>query len=60
LVAGNVKAQGIKEIKKRGPFSIKGDREIMAKLDALLAIFAKQNRMKLPGTEYVPCYELVL
>nr|WP_245675784.1 pyrimidine/purine nucleotide monophosphate nucleosidase domain-containing protein [Halofilum ochraceum] len=31
----------------------------MSTLDELLASFADQGRMKLPGTEYVPCYRIV-
>ncbi|WP_281251661.1 nucleotide 5'-monophosphate nucleosidase PpnN [Oceanospirillum sanctuarii] len=58
IVAGNVKAQGITAIEQFGPFQINGDEEIMAPLDALLQSFVQQQRMKLPGTEYNPCYEI--
>ncbi len=57
IVAGNVKPQGIQAIKDRGPFKLKGDPEIMAELDATLASFVQQNRMKLSG-DYTPCYVL--
>jgi len=59
IVAGNVKEQGISEIHKHGPFKLHGEPELMKKLDKLLASFVAQKRMKLPGTKYVPCYEVV-
>lgn len=59
IVAGNVKEEGIAAIQRRGLFEIHGDPEIMRLLDGLLESFAKQHRMKLPGTEYVPCYRIV-
>jgi hypothetical protein len=31
----------------------------MGPLDALLASFVAQQRMKLPGTEYTPCYKII-
>ncbi|GAA5219177.1 nucleotide 5'-monophosphate nucleosidase PpnN [Corallincola platygyrae] len=56
IVAGNVKAEGMKSIEKHGPFVIDGDPELMKMLDRLLRSFVNQQRMKLPGTDYVPCY----
>ena len=58
IVAGNVKEHGIREIEKRGPFELRGDRELMKMMDALLASFVAQKRMKLAG-EYRPCYRIV-
>jgi predicted Rossmann-fold nucleotide-binding protein len=58
IVAGNVKAEGIKEIEKHGPFIIDGDKSLMKKMDRLLSDFVAQQRMKLPGSEYVPCYRI--
>lgn len=58
IVAGNVKPQGIREIKKHGKFVINGAPDLMKSLDALLASFVSQQRMKLPGSEYIPCYEV--
>ncbi|KFA99076.1 nucleotide 5'-monophosphate nucleosidase PpnN [Vibrio sp. ER1A] len=58
IVAGNVKAEGIKEIEKHGPFIIDGDKSLMKKMDRLLGDFVAQQRMKLPGSEYVPCYRI--
>ncbi len=58
IVAGNVKAEGIREIKRKGPFIIDGDPVLMKKMDALLNDFVKQQRMKLPGSEYIPCYKI--
>lgn len=59
LVAGNVKEEGILEIEKHGPFRISGDADIMSRIDTLLKSFIEQQRMKLPGSDYRPCYEIV-
>ncbi|PMH37504.1 LOG family protein [Vibrio sp. 10N.286.49.B3] len=58
IVAGNVKAEGIGEIEKNGPFIIDGDAQLMKKMDTLLTDFVKQQRMKLPGSKYTPCYKI--
>ncbi len=58
VVAGNVKDEGIRAIEKHGHFELNGDAEMMQKLDALLASFVEQHRMKLPGKVYVPCYRI--
>lgn len=60
IVAGNVKEQGISAIEKNGPFEIHGDADIMEPLDQLLTSFVVQQRMKLPGSEYIPCYKVIL
>jgi len=59
LVAGNVKADGIREIEQHGVFEIRGDADIMATMDTLLKSFAAQRRMKLSGKDYTPCYRIV-
>ena len=59
IVAGNVKDEGIRAIEEHGHFEIRGDTSIMESLDALLTSFAAQQRMKLPGKEYIPCYRIV-
>ncbi len=59
IVAGNVKADGIKRIKQQGPYQLKGDAELIKALENLLLSFVKQRRMKLKG-EYKPCYELLM
>jgi predicted Rossmann-fold nucleotide-binding protein len=59
VVAGNVKEEGIESIKQHGLFELHGDKEIMEPMDALLASFVEQHRMKLPGTTYVPCYKII-
>ena len=59
VVAGNVKDEGIRAIEKHGHFEIRGDAGIMETMDALLTAFVKQQRMKLPGKEYIPCYRIV-
>lgn len=58
IVAGNVKEFGVNAIKEHGPFELSGDPELMEMIDALLVEFVEQQRMKLPGTEYVPCYTI--
>jgi len=58
LVAGNVKDEGIRAIEQHGLFELSGEPGIMNALDALLSAFVAQRRMKLPGSEYRPCYRL--
>ncbi len=59
IVAGNVKEAGIAAVEAHGPFRIRGEQAIMTALDAMLARFVAQHRMKLPGRAYRPCYEIV-
>ncbi len=59
IVAGNVKDEGIRAIEQYGHFEIRGDAEIMALMDSLLASFVAQQRMKLPGKTYLPCYRII-
>jgi len=59
IVAGNVKEEGIRTIEEFGHFELHGDPEIMHPVDELLESFAAQNRMKLPGREYKPCYKVI-
>ena len=59
IVAGNVKEGGIRAIEKKGPFKLHGDKELMHLMDRLLESFVRQQRMKLPGSQYIPCYEIV-
>jgi predicted Rossmann-fold nucleotide-binding protein len=59
VVAGNVKEEGIRAIEKFGQFEIDGEADIMGPMDALLASFVEQSRMKLPGKAYTPCYRIV-
>ena len=59
IVAGNLKEPGIAAIEQHGPFMLTGDAAVMQPLDELLSAFVAQGRMKLPGSEYHPCYRLV-
>jgi predicted Rossmann-fold nucleotide-binding protein len=59
VVAGNVKDEGIRAIEKYGHFEIHGDATIMGPMDALLASFVAQHRMKLAGKHYTPCYRVI-
>ena len=58
LVAGNIREPIIRQVEARGPFEISGDSRLMQPLDALLAQFVAQKRMKLSG-EYHPVYRIV-
>jgi predicted Rossmann-fold nucleotide-binding protein len=59
IVAGNIKEYGIAQIESKGPFKLHGDPALMSALDALLKAFIEQGRMRLPGQNYTPCYEVV-
>jgi predicted Rossmann-fold nucleotide-binding protein len=60
IVAGNVKKEGILEVRKHGPFELHGDTEVINPMEKLLESMVKQNRMKLPGsTAYEPCYKII-
>lgn len=59
VVAGNVKLHGIRAIEQHGLFELHGEPDLMRRMDSLLAAFIEQGRMKLPGTQYQPCYRIV-
>ncbi|MFC3914877.1 nucleotide 5'-monophosphate nucleosidase PpnN [Pseudaeromonas sharmana] len=59
IVAGNVKEGGLRAIERHGPFQLHGDKALMKLIDKLLKNFVAQGRMKLPGSEYIPCYEII-
>ncbi|WP_438971662.1 nucleotide 5'-monophosphate nucleosidase PpnN [Methylophaga sp.] len=61
IVAGNVKAFGIREVAKHGPYLINGDPELLRAIDDLLRKFVHEKRMKLGQDEhaYKPCYKLL-
>ena len=58
IVAGNVKAYGIHQIEKLGPFELHGDRVLMNSMDQLLNDFVSSGRMKINRGNYRPCYRL--
>ena len=58
IVAGNVKAFGLREVEKHGPYELKGEASLMNELDKLLEGFVAQGRMKLSHDGYQPCYRL--
>lgn len=60
VVSGNIREEGIRAIEAHGPFEIRGDKAILGHLDALLAAFVQQNRMKLPGRVYEPSFRVVV
>lgn len=59
IVAGNVKEFGVQQIREKGVYQINGSSELMNKLDDLLQAFIEQKRMKLPGSEYKPVFEVI-
>ena len=59
VVAGNVKDEGIRAVEQHGDFEIRGETSILDPLDSLLKSFVAQQRMKLPGKAYKPCYRLI-
>ena len=56
IVSGNVREDTAELIERDGPFVIDGSESIMKLLDALLADFVSQGRMKISGGDYDPCY----
>jgi pyrimidine/purine-5'-nucleotide nucleosidase len=59
IVAGNVRAAGIRLVQQKGPFHLHGDRQILAALDRLLRDFIRQRRMKISDpANYRPCYRI--
>ena len=58
IVAGNVKDEGVRAIKQNGPYILSGEPALMTNMDKLLQAFVLQGRMKLPGSNYVPCYKI--
>ncbi len=59
IVSGNIKPDGVAAIRAEGPFQIRGDQQLMSAVDELLTAFNQQQRMKLPGSVYEPCYRIV-
>jgi predicted Rossmann-fold nucleotide-binding protein len=58
IVSGNVREDTAALIEKNGPFEINGSASIMSLLDRLLAEFVAQQRMKISGNDYIPCYRV--
>jgi hypothetical protein len=60
IVAGNVKAFGIREVAKNGPYIIDGDPKILQAIDHILHTFVEEKRMKLGQDKkaYRPCYRV--
>tara|TARA_R110002110_G_scaffold415561_1_gene650789 strand:- start:87804 stop:89165 length:1362 start_codon:yes stop_codon:yes gene_type:complete len=58
LVAGNVKAFGIEQVRQHGPYQLHGDQKLMVGMDRFLRLMVKEQRMKLGEAEqdYNPCY----
>ncbi len=59
IVAGNVRAAGIAQVEKHGPFELHGDPYVIGELGALLKEFVAAGRMRLTGA-YVPCYRIAV
>ena len=59
IVTGNVKEHGIRMVEEKGPFEIVGTPAVADMLSELLMAFVSQKRMRLPTTEYKPCFSVV-
>ncbi len=59
IVSGNIKESGIRAIEEKGPFQLHGDENLMQMIDRLLISFADQKRMKMLGSNYHACYQIV-
>jgi len=59
MVAGNVKAEGIRSISRHGPFQLHGNQDLLQAMDTMLAEFVGAGRMKISTTDYQPCYQFV-
>ncbi|MBL6735028.1 MAG: LOG family protein [Shewanellaceae bacterium] len=59
IVAGNVKSETVQQIEDIGRFQLHGEPEIMQLIDKILQEFVAQGRMKLPGSNYEPCYDIL-
>lgn len=61
LVAGNVKAFGIEQVRTHGPYRLSGDANLLSSIDRLLQILVRDGRMKLGegADDYRPCYLLI-
>ena len=59
IVAGNIKEDGVNLIREHGPYQLSGEPALMQQMDTLLQSFVAQHRMKLPGSHYQPCYEII-
>jgi hypothetical protein len=59
IVAGNVKAQGIRAITEHGPYLLSGNAGIMHAMDDFLTMLVTQKRMKLGDKPYHPCYRII-
>ena len=58
IVAGNVKADGVRRVRKHGPYEIHGDPDILSGVDRLLKAMVEHGRMKIRG-DYQPCYRII-
>ena len=58
VVAGNVKAEGIRAVEEHGLYELNGDPELMQSMDGLMNAFIDQGRMKIEADEYKPCYTI--
>lgn len=58
FVAGNIKADTVEMIQKKGPFQLHGDANIAREFNIFLQYLVKSERMKIKG-EYKPCYDII-
>lgn len=60
IVAGNVKAFGIEQVKEHGRYQIHADKDLAERLEKLLKSFIDEGRMAIVRNKYRPSFELVL
>lgn len=60
IVAGNVKPEGLEQIKQKGPYKLSADAKLAGLLNDLLQQFVEQGRMSLAGDAYKPSFEVVM
>lgn len=58
IVAGNVKDKGVRLVRQKGPFELRGEHAIMDAMDGLLRDFVADGRMKILREHYNPCYTI--
>ena len=58
VVAGISKSMGLLKLRRAAPFN-SGEPAVLEQLDELLKSFIAHGRMRLPGRNYTPCYEVV-
>ena len=59
IVAGNVKPEGVAQVKRLGPYKLNADAKLGGLLNDLLCSFVEQGRMSLSQEKYQPCFDVI-